>query len=144
MLPPPLRHLKVPRALFEEMVAQARAECPLECCGLLAGTVAEDGTGQVCQRYPLVNAAASPVAYLSDPASMFAAWKDMRRRGLDVLAVYHSHPTSAPIPSMTDLAQSYGVGVVNLILSLTTEPPQVRGWWLEADSFREAPWEVVA
>jgi proteasome lid subunit RPN8/RPN11 len=139
-----LRRLEVPRSFFDGMLAQARAECPVECCGLLAGAIAEDGTGLVVERYPLVNAAASRIEYLSDPASMFAAWKDMRHRGLEVLAVYHSHPTSSPIPSMKDLAHSYGAGIVNLIISLTTEPPEVRGWWLETDSFREADWEVTA
>jgi proteasome lid subunit RPN8/RPN11 len=143
MLIPPLRRLQLPRSLYEGMLAQARAECPLECCGLLAGVIAEDGTGLVSERYPLVNAAASPVEYLSEPRSMFAACKDMRRRGVVELAVYHSHPTSAPVPSKKDLAQSYGPGVVNFIVSLTTEPPTVRGWWLEADSFREAEWSLV-
>ncbi len=84
--------LHLPRRLYEEMLAQAAAELPNECCGLLAGRVA-DGVGVVEARYPLVNAAASPREYLSDGRSMFAAVRDIDRRGLDILAVYHSHPT---------------------------------------------------
>src|SRR5262245_485896 len=133
------------------MVAQAVAELPNECCGLLAGTA---GSGQravgseqesfpasvrvVTQRYPLVSAAASPVEYLSDPQSMFAAVRDMRQRGIDILAVYHSHPTSDPVPSRTDLDRNYSPDVVNLIISLKGGTPEVRGWWLTADGFREA------
>jgi proteasome lid subunit RPN8/RPN11 len=145
MVPPPLRRLAVPRPILTEMMAQAEAERPRECCGLLAGTVREDGTGLVQERYPLVNAAASPeVEYYSEGRSMVAACKDMRHRGLDVLAVYHSHPTSDPIPSKKDLARNfYGPGVVHFILSLTTQPPTVRGWWLDSDRYREAGWEVV-
>jgi proteasome lid subunit RPN8/RPN11 len=129
------------------MVAQARVEYPLECCGFLAGIIAEDGIGLVRERYPLVNARASPTEFFSEPDSLFGPHKDMRRRGFEVLAVYHSHPHSAPVPSRKDLedsAQSYGATVVNLIISLASEPPLVRGWWLEGDSFSEAPWEVVA
>src|SRR5262245_21327595 len=98
---PPFLRLRVPTALVEGLRAQARDEAPLEGCGLLAGTVA-GGVGTVTARYPLVNEAASPVEYRSEPRSMLRAVRDIDRQGLEVLAVYHSHPTSAPIPSRTD------------------------------------------
>jgi proteasome lid subunit RPN8/RPN11 len=139
-------HLLLPRILLEEMVAHALSENPNECCGLLAGIV-EDGeggkVGRVDRRYPLVNAAASPVEFESDSRNMFAAVKDMRTLGIDVLAVYHSHPASPPVPSRKDLARNYSPDVVNLIVSLTTQPPTVRGWWLTDVDYREASWETV-
>jgi proteasome lid subunit RPN8/RPN11 len=143
--------LRTPRRFVEAMVAQALAERPNECCGLLAGVLEtpDEGeappapVGRVVECYALVNAAASPVEYESDARAMFEAYRDMRRRGLEVLAVYHSHPTSAPVPSRTDLARNYSPEVVNLIISLTTDPPQVRGWWLTEEGYREAEWEEV-
>ena len=67
--------LQVPLRHYREMVAQAVAERPNECCGLLAGRLAEAGAGvqvgRVVRRYPLVNSAASPVEYVSDPAAFF-------------------------------------------------------------------------
>jgi proteasome lid subunit RPN8/RPN11 len=132
--------LRIPAPLYDGMLAQALAERPLECCGLLAGVVA-DGVGEVVERYPLANSAASPVEYVSDPRSMFAAMRDMRARNLDVLAVYHSHPTSLPVPSQTDLARNYSEDVANLIISLTTTPPTARAWWLTDADYREAEWE---
>jgi proteasome lid subunit RPN8/RPN11 len=142
MLAVPLRRLVLPRPILTAMLAQAEAERPLECCGLLAGAVDAGGIGVVQVRYPLVNAAASPVEYLSDGRSMFEADRDMRRRGLDVLAVYHSHPTSPPVPSKKDLALNYSPAVVNFIISLAAAPPEVRAWWLTAESYREAEWEA--
>lgn len=133
--------LIVPRTLHDAMVAQALAEKPNECCGLLAGREVE-GVGRVEAVYPLVNGLASPVEYESEPHSMFLACRDMTRQGLDILAVYHSHPTSAPIPSKKDLARNYSEDAVSLIVSLTTDPPTVRGWWLTATDFREADWTV--
>src|SRR5262245_61014059 len=134
--------LRLPRGVYEAMVAQALAERPNECCGLLAGTRADD-VGRVTVCYPLVNAAATPqTEYLSDARSMFDAVKDMMRRGLDVLAVYHSHPTTAPVPSKKDLARNYSEDVVNLIVSLAGAVPEVRGWWLTDTDFREAQWSV--
>ncbi len=134
--------LRLSRSILEEMLAQARAELPNECCGLLAGFLAK-GTGRVEKRYPLVNAAASPVEYLSEPRSMFLADKDMRRRGLRLLAIYHSHPTTVPIPSKKDLANHYSPEVVHLIISLASDEPEVRGWWLTESDYRPADWVSV-
>jgi proteasome lid subunit RPN8/RPN11 len=141
----------VPRPIVAEMLAHARAELPNECCGLLAGQfvagaggAAEARTGRVVRRYPLVNAAASPREYLSDERSTFTAFKDMHRLGLDWLAVYHSHPTSEPVPSPTDLARSdHSTGVVNFIISLVPAEPEVRGWWLTDSDYRESEWEQI-
>jgi proteasome lid subunit RPN8/RPN11 len=126
-----------------EMLAQARAELPNECCGLLAGRIIESANGpigQIERRYPLVNAAASPREYLSEPNSHFAAERDMRSLGIDVLAIYHSHPTSAPIPSKKDREQNYWPDAMHLIISLAGADPTMRAWWLSAEEHREAEW----
>ena len=133
--------LSIPRPAFEAVLAHARAELPAECCGLLAGTVA-DGVGRVTLHLPLVNALASATEYESDPRSMLAAHKAMRAAGVDVLAVYHSHPTSEPIPSRRDRERNYGERIVNLIVGLKGAEPTVRGWWLTADGAQEADWAV--
>src|SRR5262249_10414019 len=125
------------------MLDHARAELPLECCGLLAGTLTGD-EARVTARYGLVNEAASAMRDESERRSLFAAANDRRRRELGMLAIYHSHPTSEPVPSRTDLANNhYGDDVMHLIVGLMTEPPTVRAWWLLADTFAEAQWELV-
>lgn len=128
------------------MVEQARAELPHECCGLLAGILdaadPERPAGRVLRRYPLANALASPKEYESDPKGLFAAFKDMRKEGLEHLAIYHSHPTSEPVPSQTDRARNwYGTEVMHLIIALQGEPA-VRGWWIGETEVREAEWAV--
>jgi [CysO sulfur-carrier protein]-S-L-cysteine hydrolase len=136
--------LRLPRRLLDEMFDHARAELPNECVGLLAGRL-EDGAqgrvGRVERRYPLVNAAASPTEYLSDGRSMFDAVKDMGKHGWDVLAVYHSHPTSEQVPSRRDLERNYSADVVNFIISLSGPEPELRGWWLTERDYRAAEWD---
>ena len=105
----------VPRAIYDAMLVHALAEQPNECCGLLAGVV-EEGAGRVTVRYPLVNALGSATRYESEPRTLFQAHRDMRERGLEVLAVYHSHPSSLPIPSKTDLERNWSEDAVNLIV----------------------------
>src|SRR5262249_19792010 len=133
--------LLIPHRLYDRMLAQAIAELPNECCGVLAGrpstqepSLASYGRSAT-EYYPLKNAAASPVEYLSEPKSMFEAVRDMRQRGLEIVAIYHSHPSSAPIPSRTDLARNYSEDVMNLIISLESRNPLLRGWWLKAGTF---------
>jgi proteasome lid subunit RPN8/RPN11 len=122
------------------MLAQAVAELPHECCGLLAGR-----DGRVTHRYPLTNSLASPRRYESNPKELFEAEKDRRRQGTEFLAIYHSHPTSEPIPSRTDLESNlYGPDVVHLIISLQGGAPTVRGWHLHQSTFRPAEWTVVS
>jgi proteasome lid subunit RPN8/RPN11 len=132
--------------LYEEMLDHAAAEFPNECCGLLAAPVDPESPARLIRavkRYALVNAAASPVEFASEDRSMFAAVKDMRRLGLDIVAVYHSHPTSDPVPSRTDLERNFSPEVVNLIISLKGAKPVVGAWWLTEGGFHEARWELT-
>ena len=124
------------------MINHAQSEVPNECCGLLAGTI-EGQMLRVEKCYPLVNEAASPIEYRSEARSMFQAIKDMRARGHEVVAIYHSHPTSEPIPSRTDLERNYSPDVVNFIIGLQGPEPIVRGWWLSESGFEEAAWEII-
>ena len=61
---------------------------------------------------------------------------------LEFLAIYHSHPTSEAVPSRKDREMNYSPDVMNLIISLK-KPAEVRAWWLEAETQREAEWEIV-
>lgn len=135
--------LRLPRRVHAEMIAHAQSELPNECCGLLAGRVS-GALAEVVRRYPLVNLLASPTEYDADPASLFRAIRDMRPDGLDVLAFYHSHPASPPLPSQKDLARNYwGDAVMHFIISLMNEEPVMRGWWLREDGFDAADWELA-
>ena len=67
----------------------------------------------------------------------------MRRRGIEELAVYHSHPTTAPLPSRKDRERNYSENVMNLILSLAEREPVLGAWWLTATDYREAEWTII-
>ncbi len=98
----------------------------------------------VTKHYPLVNEAASPVEFWAEPRSQLAAHKDMDREGLELLGVYHSHPTAPPLPSRKDRERSLSDTIMSLIVSLETDPPTIGAWWLTAESHRVAEWDVMS
>ena len=102
----------IPAEVRAELAEHARAEAPNEACGLI---VLKDG---VAERYIRGrNALASPYRYELDvdPEAWF-----LEDEGYE-LAVFHSHPETAPRPSRTDV-ENVGLweGRPYLILSLGT------------------------
>ena len=127
--------LTIPDPLRDELIAHARAAAPLECCGLLAGTAA----GVATTRFPIGNDAASATEYETNARDLLAAFRAIRARELELLAIYHSHPTSAALPSSRDIERNtYGESVVHLIIGLDRPEADVRGWWLTETGYREA------
>ncbi len=134
--------LQIPCDLHNAMLAHAVAEFPRECCGILAGVVREEIV-IVSRHFPLANCAADPrTEYLSEPRGMLAADKAMRALDLDLVAIYHSHPISQPIPSRKDVERNYSDDVMNLIISLQDGQPKMRAWWLINCAFVEGEWEL--
>ena len=135
--------LIIPDSLLAEVIAHAREAAPLECCGLLAGRVASGG-GVVAARFAVGNDAAGPTEYATNARDMLLAFRAMRAAGDELLAIYHSHPTSEPVPSGRDVAQNtYGESVVHLIVGLAGANAGVRAWLLTEAGFREVPLEIV-
>ncbi len=131
--------LEIPAAVVDAMIAHCLRESPRECCGLLGGSAPRVGSF-----HPLRNAAAAAeTRYDADPRDLIDAVVDLRRRDAEILAIYHSHPRWEAVPSRTDLEQNHYGAVPRIIVSLLTEPPDVRVWRLGRDEFQEIPWVAV-
>jgi proteasome lid subunit RPN8/RPN11 len=122
------------------IAAHARAEAPRECCGLLLGP-AMDTSGAVTdiavsRAEPTRNLAAVTTRYDIDPADHFRVIRQARAAGLAVIGAYHSHPTSAPVPSPTDLAEGWP-NFLYLIATLRPLEPAIRAYLLDGPSYRE-------
>ncbi|HEY0378107.1 MAG TPA: M67 family metallopeptidase [Pyrinomonadaceae bacterium] len=125
------------REHVEEMFAHAREVIPAECCGLVGGS-----RRRAQAVYRLRNVARDPlVGYEAAPEELFAAQRDMRERGQELLGIYHSHPRAAePVPSETDVRLAYYPSAVYFIIGLGAELATLRAFRL---SERDARWEAV-
>lgn len=134
----PADALTIPAALHDAMVAHCVRDAPLECCGLLGGVAP-----LVSSIHPLRNSDASETRYNADPQDLIRAVVDLRSRGAEILAIYHSHPRWPAIPSQTDLRENHYGAVPRIIVSLLDPAPVVRVWRLDPESYVELPWRLV-
>jgi proteasome lid subunit RPN8/RPN11 len=87
---------------WEAMRDQVADDVPLESCGLLAGA------GEVIRQViPVPNALQSATRYRFSPSAQLAAFEEIEREGLEMLAIYHSHPRGPVHPSPTDIAEAF-------------------------------------
>jgi proteasome lid subunit RPN8/RPN11 len=108
----------VPDAVRQALAAHARDESPNEACGVV---VLRDG---VAERYVAGrNAAASPYRFELDVAPETWFLED---EGYE-LAVFHSHLSSPPRPSRTDV-ENVGLWAGRPYLIYTVRTDELAGW----------------
>lgn len=114
----------MPARVVEDLIAHAREHAPIESCGLLAGV--GQAVGKV---YRLTNTDGSAEHFSMDPKEQFAAVKDMRANGIEMLAVYHSHPATPARMSEEDLRLAFAPDVQYVIISLADpEQPVIKSF----------------
>jgi len=118
------------------MVAHARFTQPEEACGLVAGP--EDGP--IRMAYCLSNRDRSPYRFTVDPTEHYRAMQHAERNGWALLGVFHSHPSSAPLPSAVDVATALDPHWVYLIVGLGEgERAEVRAFDIRGGVVVERP-----
>jgi proteasome lid subunit RPN8/RPN11 len=131
--------IRIPHDIFEHILQQARAEAPVEACGLLAGK-----DGAIEKHYQMTNTDHSGDHFMMEPAEQFTAVKDMRSRGLKMLAIYHSHPETPARPSAEDIRLALTPDVTYVILSLQNpQNPVVKGFLIDDNDVQEVPVEIM-
>ncbi len=123
--------LILPSLIFEEMISHCRDGYPNEACGILAGN-----NGIVSEIYRMKNIENSPVSYMLEPSEQFRVMKEIRSRGLTMLAIFHSHPCAPAYPSGKDVSLAF-YDVVYIIISLSEDVPVVKGYTIREGKIEE-------
>lgn len=131
--------LRIPAVLIQQIIHHAMAMAPVEACGLIAGN---HNLARLV--YPMTNMDRSQEHFTMDPAEQLAVAKDMRARGLELLAIYHSHPSSPARLSAEDIRLAFTPGVSYLIVSLSEDrDPVIRAFRIEDGQVQEESIEVT-
>jgi proteasome lid subunit RPN8/RPN11 len=131
--------LQIEEKILTAMLEHGRREEPNEACGYLAAK-----EGVVCQHFELTNIDAAPDHYTMDPAEQFAAIRRMREEGLQVAAVYHTHPETPARPSLEDIRQAHDPDMVYVIVSLMVGVDPVRAFKINRGKVAKVPLHVLA
>lgn len=99
--------IRIEQDPWAQMVEHARAVYPNECCGAMLGT-SSNGTKLVTSAMRLENAhqGSQAARYELRAEDLLKADAEARKRKLDVIGIYHSHPDCDAYFSETDLKNS--------------------------------------
>jgi proteasome lid subunit RPN8/RPN11 len=134
-----MAQLKIPADIFEQILTQAKAQAPVEACGILAGK-----HSRVEKLYKMTNVDNSSNHFMMEPTEQFTVVKDIRSSGLEMLAIYHSHPIAPAKPSAEDVRLSLTQNVTYVIVSLqNSKCPAVKGFLVENGNVTEVPVKIL-
>ena len=120
------KQLVLSAALQETIIQESLAGVPDEICGIVRGR-----DGKALELYAARNEAENRrINYLVDPQVLMEQFQ-FEEQGDEMVAIYHSHPTSEAYPSAMDAWTAQYPDVVFLICSLVTQPPEIRGFLLQ-------------
>lgn len=120
--------VQIPRTLVNQLLHQAQLSPSQEVCGLVGQL------GVQCECYPIENVATdASVLFALNASEQLAAFKAMDEKGQSLFAIYHSHPSSPPVPSEIDIEEANYSDALYLIISLNTKGVlEMRGFYLQA------------
>lgn len=125
--------LRLTNEQWKLMLADVDERLPQEACGLVAG---QKGTATLV--IPMTNELHSPVRYRINPIEQLNAFVKMEQEGLDLLAIYHSHPLGPDYPSATDVDEAYYPEALYLIWSYREGEWKCRAFWIQDATVRPA------
>lgn len=122
------------------MIAHATADFPLECCGIIGGK-----ENDLIQSYRIKNIDESKVTYLMDPKEQIRVFKEMRNLGVDLRAIYHSHPNHPAYPSQTDVRLAYYPDAYYIIIAINDKrETEMRGFRILDKEITEVDLDITS
>ena len=130
----PMRGLILPLLLRDEIRSHIIQALPEEACGIAAGR-----DNLVNLVIPITNQLHSPVRFHMEPNEQLQAFEKIDENGLELLAIYHSHPMGLDQPSSTDIAEAYYPDAIYLIWFPDPIDWNCRGFMIQEGDFHEVP-----
>lgn len=138
MRPEKQEEMKIKKRVIEQIISHAKKDIPLEACGYLAA-----GAGIVTAAYELTNIDQSSEHFSFDPKEQFWVMRDARAKGLEICAVYHSHPASPARPSPEDIKLAFDARMFYVIVSLVEGKDEVRAFKIKGQQAYPESLEVI-
>jgi proteasome lid subunit RPN8/RPN11 len=122
--------VKILKSAYLELIKHAESGYPNEVCGVLIGKNGEITDHKQCRN---LNKERSHDRYELDPLSFYEADDWARKRKLEIVGIYHSHPDHPSLPSEFDRSSAWSEWVY-IILSIDKGKYNDARAWLLDDS----------
>ncbi len=106
------KEIIIPKTAYDAMRSEVARWVPEEACGMAGGQ-----PGEIARIFPVANRLHSSARFEMDPLEQLRGFQQLETEGLELVAIYHSHPLGPPGPSPTDVEEFAYPGVVYLIWS---------------------------
>ena len=112
------KSIHIPTSYYEKILKDIQKRYPEEACGVLLGR-RHPKEYQVFEVHPITNQLHSPIRYRMEPQEQLKVFNYMDENMLELVAIYHSHPTGPTSVSQTDIEEAFYPEAVYLIFSNT-------------------------
>jgi proteasome lid subunit RPN8/RPN11 len=79
-----------------------------------------------------------------EPEEQLQALIKIETRNLELLAIFHSHPTGPPYPSQQDIRLFYYPETVTIILSPVDNDWYIRGFLIKEKGYKEIQIDILS
>ncbi len=130
--------VKVRSPVLARILAHARADWPLECCGLLAGR-----HEVITDIFPTANALGSPREFFIAPPELASTFRAIRQLRLKHLGIYHSHPEGENAPSRRDIEMAFYPSCAYFVVSPKARVSCIRAFRISNGQAAELEIEIL-
>ncbi len=131
--------------MLKDMHSHAISTYPEECCGLMFGSLSNNGEKKVVRVLGMKNAFEPRERhhrYTIDPKEFLNAEKEADEKGEEIVGIYHSHPNAAPRPSEFDREHAWPSLSYVVIEVRNRKPLETKSWVLKDDRSKFLPEEL--
>ncbi|WP_404453342.1 Mov34/MPN/PAD-1 family protein [Virgibacillus necropolis] len=126
----------IPHFVLKGVVEHAQSHLPHEACGLLSGT-----NNKVSSFWRLENELQSERRFFVKKKVMEKTLQKIKELEESVIVAYHSHPTTAPIPSRYDIFSHPDYEIIMMIVSFKSEP-KIKCYHIMKSTYEECPFLI--
>ncbi|MCC2250671.1 Mov34/MPN/PAD-1 family protein [Virgibacillus sp. AGTR] len=131
------KQIIIPLSIHNQMVEHGVSTLPYEACGLLAGNQTN-----VQSIWQLKNECKSDRRFFVSKHNVERTLNRINEEKQDVLAIYHSHPFTAPIPSTLDMINHPDTDIKMIIISFKRGSPTVRWYRIRDTNYEECLFRI--
>jgi proteasome lid subunit RPN8/RPN11 len=129
--------LNLLKSHYLDIINHSIQKLPNEACGLLAGK--DDVVELVIF---ISNQYHSPTRFFMEPLELLNAFNWIDEHGMELMAMFHSHPNGPEHPSLTDLKEFFYPGIESMIVSPQGENWRLKSFRIEQAGYVEIPYQI--